>query len=127
MEIDKLKEENAALCSKTESLEEKLLNLTRDVTICCLVVPRCHRLAPHIKGKLHDIVINLFSWHGNVVEVLKYENLLPKCVFVSEDFPDVQVEKCSILKSIVTLGIKMDKYKDKSVLLETNYSRWKDI
>ena len=78
-------------------------------------IPRCHTIGTHISSKPCDKIIN-FSWHGIVVEVLKYNNLLPKVGFVSEDFPDVWIERCSKLRIIVTLANNMDKHKGEAGL-----------
>ena len=103
MEIDKLKKEDADLCSKTGSVEEKLLTLefhqrcknlwfsgiiesnhgsyydyNRKVIDAIIQIPTVNvntRLCPYFKDKPHDIIIN-FSWYGDVAEALKHENLL---------------------------------------------------
>ena len=77
-----------------------------------------HRVGSHIKWKPHNIIIN-FSLYGDVIEVLKCKNLLPKSAFVTEDFLGIWVKQYSKLRPIVTLANTMDEYKC-IASLETN-------
>ena len=92
-----------------DDLETQMLKIDK------IVIDRIHHYGKFTLGRTRSIIAN-FQRYGDRQFLLQNHKLLPPGIYVNEDFPPEIDRRRNILRPILRMGLKLEKYRGKITL-----------